>query len=85
MTQREAIHVLIDELPEAELPAARRFLEFLQEQMADPVRKALEAAPWDNEPLTKEEIEALREARDTAPDTEYLSHEELVRSFRESA
>lgn len=32
MASRERLHRLVEELPEAELPAAERFLEFLRQQ-----------------------------------------------------
>lgn len=42
---RKTLYTLVDELPEAELPAARRFLEYLQSQAEDPFRAVLETAP----------------------------------------
>lgn len=51
MEDRQTLHTLVDELPEPELPAARRYLEYLR-QTTDPLRRALEAAPADDKPLT---------------------------------
>lgn len=58
MTVQEKLHHLIEELPEAELHAALRFLEYLCQTntRADPVLQALLAAPPDDEPLSQEEI-----------------------------
>ena len=58
MTVQEKLHHLIEELPEAELHAALRFLEYLRQTGtdADPVLQALLAAPPDDEPLSEEEI-----------------------------
>ena len=33
---KQALHSLLDALPEEELPAARRYLEFLKDQGSDP-------------------------------------------------
>ncbi|WP_067936523.1 hypothetical protein [Alicyclobacillus kakegawensis] len=57
---REDLHRLVNEIPDSELNAAQRFLEFLRD--VDPVRKALAAAPVDDEPETAEEIEGVEEA-----------------------
>ncbi len=54
MTTKASLHQLIDTLPDTELEAAERYLLFLRE-MADPVRRALLTAPWDDEPETEEE------------------------------
>jgi hypothetical protein len=63
MTMRAALHRLIEERPESELVAAERFLRDLRD-MADPVRRALLSAPWDDEPETEEERQPVQEARD---------------------
>jgi hypothetical protein len=63
MTTKATLHQLIEELPESELLAAERFLAYLRD-MADPVRRALLTAPWDDEPETAEERQAVQEARD---------------------
>jgi hypothetical protein len=44
MTDRERLHVLIDALPEEEVHAALRFVEYL-----------LKCVPPDNQPLTEDE------------------------------
>jgi len=83
MTTKATLHQLIDELPESELTAAERYLLFRRE-MADPVRRALLTAPWDDEPETEEEWKAVQEARaemargETIPDADLwkrLGHE----------
>jgi hypothetical protein len=35
-TLKQSLHLLLDALPDEELPAARRFLEFLHDQGSDP-------------------------------------------------
>ncbi len=59
---REAVRRLVDELPEAELQSARRFLEYLR-NLGDPVYRAFLEAPLDDEPLTPEEEAAIREGQ----------------------
>lgn len=62
MATREEVHRIIDELPENEIHAARRFLEYLR-SLGDPVLRALAEAPEDDEPETEEERAAVAKAR----------------------
>jgi hypothetical protein len=59
-TTREQLHHLVDTLPESELTAAKRYLEYLQMTGGPP--RELAEAPEDVEPLTPEEAAALAEA-----------------------
>jgi len=61
MTGKARLHQLVDELPESELHAAERFLEYLRDA-GDPFLQALAAAPPDDEPTTPEEDEGAAEA-----------------------
>ena len=61
LTRRE-IHHLVDALPERELTAAKRYLQFLQGVENDSLSAALMTAPWDDEPESPEEVEAIQEA-----------------------
>ncbi len=83
MESRRALHTLVDELPEPELPAAKRFLEYLR-QAADPLRLALDSAPVDDEPLTEEDLAAIREGFADREQGETVLHEEVKRLFGES-
>lgn len=83
MENRQTLHTLVDELPEPELPAARRYLEYLR-QTADPLRRALEAAPVDDEPLTDEDLAAVRRGRTEYAKGETVSHDEIKRLLREA-
>ncbi|MDQ3830117.1 MAG: hypothetical protein M3361_12610 [Candidatus Tectomicrobia bacterium] len=67
MTTKASLHQLIDTLPDTELEAAERYLLFLRE-MADPVRRALLTAPWDDEPETEEERKAVQDRCLNFPD-----------------
>ena len=62
MTVKEKLYHLVNALPETELVAAERYLEYLAHS-ADPVALALELAPEDDEPLTDEDRAAIAEAR----------------------
>ena len=79
-TKREALHRLADELPEDELHAAERYLQFLREK-GDPLLRALMNAPYDDEPETKEERQAVAEARAEADRGELIPHEEVKRRW----
>lgn len=61
MTTREAIHHLVDDLTDDDLPTAERLLLGLR-ITADPVLRSLATAPADDEPDTDEERAALAEA-----------------------
>ena len=54
------LHQLVDALPEESLPAAAILLRRAQ----DPVIAKLDAAPYDDEELTEEDLRAVRQARE---------------------
>jgi hypothetical protein len=58
MTKTE-LHRLVDELPDESLPAAAILLRRAQ----DPVAARLDAAPFDDEELSEEDLRAIRDAR----------------------
>lgn len=60
-TLRDEIHELVDQLPDGELNAARRFVEYLRHH-GDPFLKKLMEAPIDDEPVTEEEQTLVAEA-----------------------
>jgi len=84
MEDRETLHTLVDELPEPELRPARRFLEYLRLQAADPLRAVLDAAPLDDEPVTDDDLAAIREGLDEKAAGEVVAHEEVKRLLREA-
>lgn len=61
MTKTE-LHRLVDALPDESLPAAAILLRRAQ----DPVAAKLDAAPYDDEELTDEDLRAVKEARSEA-------------------
>ncbi len=64
MTTREALRRLVDALPDQDLYAAQRYLEYLRASSVDPVLQAFMQAPVDDEPLTAEDEAALAEAQE---------------------
>ena len=61
MSPRDALHRLIDDLPEGEIPRAERVFQALKEAAEAP-SYTLETAPIDDEPETPEEAAAVAEA-----------------------
>jgi hypothetical protein len=80
MTTKKDLHRLVDELPESEVPAAKRYLEYLR-NLGDPMTQALMEAPCDDEPTTPEEDAAAAEAWQEYLRGEALSAEEAKREL----
>lgn len=93
MPNRDALHRLVDELPETEIRRARHVLVALLHaaEEEDPVLRALHTAPADDEPETAEERaaveQALQEAREGQPglSLEAPRPEDPARPFRVEA
>ena len=73
MTTKEALHRLIDELPENTLPGVERYLSSVRD---DSMMRALLAAPLDDEPTTAEEDASAREALERYRRGDFLTAEE---------
>ena len=58
---KDDLHHLIDDLPDTEVHAAARYIQFLQNSR-DPLMQALLDAPLDDEPETDEELKGANEA-----------------------
>jgi len=84
MGSRQALHALVDELPDDELAAAQRFLEYLRQQAEDPLRSVLDAAPWDDEPLTEEDRAAIEEGLAEEASGEVVADADVERFLREA-
>jgi hypothetical protein len=80
MTTRETLYHLIDDLPDSELYAVQRFLEYVRDSR-DPLTRLLDHAPPDDEPLTQEDIAALDAAHATAAQGQVIPHEQLRREL----
>ena len=80
MGGRQALHRLIDDLPEQDLSVAIRILEALR-ATSDPVLRALMSAPLDDEPDQDDADSGLTEARHEAGEGKGLSHDEVKREL----
>jgi hypothetical protein len=79
--RREALHQLIDELPERDMPVVTRFLQALH-ATADPLLAALDAAPPDDEPDDDDFDGGLTEARADAEAGRGITTAELREQLR---
>jgi hypothetical protein len=75
--QRQQAHLLIDVLPEEKLSAVRSLLEVLVE----PLSRSLATAPIEDEELTPETVDALKQASASLDRGEGVSHDEILREF----
>ncbi len=76
---RDKLHRLVEELPQSELPAAERFLEFLRTKAWDDLVEVLANAP-EEEP-EEDEIAAIQEGMDAVARGDVVSDEELRREL----
>lgn len=60
---KERLYQLVDRIPEGEVHAAERYLEYLAWH-GDPLLRRLFEAPYDDEPTSEEEEAGVREAWD---------------------
>jgi 3'-phosphoadenosine 5'-phosphosulfate (PAPS) 3'-phosphatase len=75
---RESLHELINRIPETDLTAAEKYLQFLASSAAS--RAALSAKP-DEEPVTEGDAAAVRRALDDLRAGRVTSHEDVLREF----
>jgi predicted transcriptional regulator len=80
LTTRERLHELIDELPDAELNRAARLLDELRAG-TDPALRAFLEAPYDDEPLTEEDRQAIEEGMIDVRAGRLVSDEEMGAEF----
>ena len=78
MMSRDTLHHLVDRIPEEELPAAKRFLEYLA---VSPAYRAALSAALDDEPVTEADVIAIGRARDEVLTGKVISHDEILREF----
>lgn len=81
MTDKERLHSLVEDLPEPEVRAALRFVEYLRWEAADPVTRALQNAPYDDESVTEEDLAELEAADREQREGQLVSHDEARRTL----
>jgi hypothetical protein len=81
MLAKTHLYSLIDMLPESEIHSAMRYLEFLISKAPDPVLRTLFDAPYDDEPVEKEESQAVRDAERDIVEGKTQSLESVMREF----
>lgn len=82
MTTKERLYRLVDALPERERETAARVMEGLASlALVDPLARALELAPEDDEPETAAERAAVAEARAELAAGRGMSSESLRREL----
>lgn len=77
---KRQIKDLIDGMPPAELLVIKRFVQYVRD-MEDPFLRNLAEAPWDDEPLTDDDIAALAEAKEDIKAGRLISHDEVMREL----
>jgi hypothetical protein len=75
---RDPSHAPIGRIPEGELPAAERFLEFLA---SSPACRAALSAPVDDEPVTEGDASAILNAHGEIRAGMVIAHGEILREF----
>ena len=73
---RQEIKDLIDGLPDIELHAVKRFIQYIRD-MNDPLFRILAEATWDDEPVTDEDLEAIEESNRDIAAGRVISHQDL--------
>ena len=75
---RDTLHDLVDRIPEEELPAAKRYLEYL---VVSPACRAALLAPLDDELVTDADAAAITQAREDVRTGKVIPHDEILREF----
>jgi hypothetical protein len=79
---KDELHRIIDSLTPEETIAARHYLKYLlsvASRKRQDIRQVLANAPYDDEPLTEEDIRDIEEARKDIENGETVSMDEVKR------
>ena len=77
---KRQIKDLIDGMPPDELLVIKRFIQYVRD-LEDPFLRNLAEAPWDDEPLSDEDIAALAEAKEDIKAGRLIPAEEVYREL----
>ncbi len=75
---RSTLHELVDRIPDSELSAAERYLQFLSYNAA---YRAARTAPIDDEAVTDQDAAAMRRAAEEVARGEAVDHDEILKEF----
>jgi hypothetical protein len=78
MTTKERLHQVVDSLSEQE---AADTLDYIASRGRDSLARRLDAAPLDDEPLTAEDLDAMRELREDAAAGRLVSLDDIRREL----
>ena len=81
MTTKEALHRLIEDLPESALDRAWKLLEGLRQADLGRLPRILADAPWDDEPETAEDRAAIQEAYESLERGDLYTLEQMRREL----
>ncbi len=81
MTEKERLHSLVEDLPEPEVHTALRFVEYLRREASDPVSRAFREAPFEDEPVTAEDLAELAAAEHDLREGRVVSHDDARRAL----
>jgi hypothetical protein len=74
---RDVLHRLVEEIPEAEVHTAEKFLLYLRQSQTEALLRALAEAPEDDEPGTPEQAAVAAVAREELDRGEGISWERI--------
>ena len=77
---KQELKDLIDDLPDLELHAVKRFIQYVRD-VDDPVLRSLMEAPWDDEPVTEEDIAAFTETDEDFRTGNVFTQEEIEKEL----
>jgi hypothetical protein len=75
IADKQHAHALVDRIPDDQMTAAVRFLEFL---MLDPVDRALATAPVEDEEISAEEEQAVARSKEWFKHNEGIPFEQVA-------
>ena len=77
---KQELKDLIDVLPESELYAAKRYIQYWRDSH-DSALKPLMEAPWDDEPFAEEDLNAIEQANENIATGRVLSQYEIEKEL----